>query len=184
MSDYYQYCRKECLIASQQKLNECNKPLWRLTRSLVTISMLALTVPLFSLLSLEQLVEAQVEGSFGSQFIPSDTDSAEVQGNESGIFKVDLFVFGVDNATEDVVTYVTAKNTTQAFAGNALEIDRLDNQSDGIGEVFYTFPEVAMNAGDKFEACAVKVGNQEIQCTTGFKGPTNRTEIAQILLNP
>lgn len=92
-----------------------------------------------------------------------------------------IFIFGIDNDTGNIITYVTAKNMTKAVAEAASVLDRAHNATDGIGEVYYSFPEISTKVGDKFEACALKVNDQSIQCTSGSKSPANRTETAQLL---
>lgn len=53
------------------------------------------------------------------------------------------------------MTYVTANNMTKAVAEAASVLDRALNATDGIGEVYYPFPEISTKVGDKFEACAL-----------------------------
>jgi hypothetical protein len=164
----------------------------RRSRNVRVIPILMVTFLFLSPLFSEQLVGAQLTGAFGNATREAGTSTSDLvtttnetdTEDESHLLKVNLFIFGIDNATENIVTYVTAKNTTKAFAGSSLEIDRLDNQSDGIGELFFTFPEIAMNPGEKFEACALKVSDEETPCTPGLTGQTNRTEVAQLLLSP
>jgi hypothetical protein len=159
--------------------------------TLATIMFLMMSIPLLSSMLLEQKVTAQFIEPFGNFSTTSNTTTTNtttttetLSDDQSGLLKVELLVFGIDDATGNIVTFVTAQNLTKAFAGSGQEIDRLDNQSDGIGEVFYTFPELTMNPGDKFEACAVTVNDHGIQCASGLKGPSNRTEVSQLLLTP
>lgn len=160
-------------------------------RTLATILFLTMmvmtSIPLLSSTLLEQKITAQLIepfGNFSGSTLTSPTTNETISDDQSGLLKVDLFLFGIDDASGNIVTFVTAKNLTKAFAGSGQELDRLDNQSDGIGEVFYTFPELTVSPGDKFEACAVTVNDQAIQCTSGLKGPSNRTEVSQLLLTP
>lgn len=164
---------------------------FKMMRTLATIMflMIMMSISLLSSTLLEQKVTAQLIEPFGN-FSTATATTTTAAANEtlsddqSGLLKVDLFLFGIDDATGNIVTFVTAKNLTKAFAGSGQEIDRLDNQSDGIGEVFYTFPELTVSPGDKFEVCAVTVNDQAIQCASGLKGPSNRTEVSQLLLTP
>ena len=89
-----------------------------------------------------------------------------------------IFIFEIDNDTGNIITYVTAKNMTKAVARAASVLDRAHNATNGIGEVDHSFPEISTKVGDKFEACALKVNDQSIQCTPGSKSPANRTETA------
>jgi hypothetical protein len=111
----------------------------------------------------------------------SDTTTT-VDSARPDLLRVGMFIFGIDNDTGNVVTYVTSKNLTKAGAELASTMDAADNSTDGIAEVYYSFPEMSAQVGDKYEACALKVNDQSVQCTTGFKSPSNRTEVAQLLL--
>jgi hypothetical protein len=117
---------------------------------------------------------------------PTTNTSDTTTGADSAaadLLRVGMFIFGIDNDTGNVVTYVTAKNLTKAGAELGSTMDAADNSTDGIAEVYYSFPETSAQVGDKYEACALKVNDQTVQCTSGFKSPSNRTEVAQLLLD-
>lgn len=111
----------------------------------------------------------------------SDTTST-VDSARADLLRVGMFIFGIANDTGNVVTYVTSKNLTKAGAELGSTMDAADNSTDGIAEVYYSFPELTAQVGDKYEACALKVNDQSVTCTSGFKSPSNRTEVAQLLL--
>lgn len=115
---------------------------------------------------------------------PSNTSDTTIGADSAAadLLRVGMFIFGIDNDTGNVVTYVTTKNLTKAGAALASTMDAADNATDGIAEVYYSFPEISAQVGDKYEACALKVNDQTVECTSGFKSPTNRTEVAQLLL--
>lgn len=160
--------------------------------SLAVVSMLLITLMItpFTLgpISGPQIAFAQSSSpsTESSPFSTSVTNTSEAAtaGDSAGaeLLKVGMFIFGIDNDTGNVVTYVTAKNLTKAGAALGSTMDAADNATDGIAEVYYSFPEISAQVGDEYEACALKINDQTIQCTTGFKSPSNRTEVAQLLL--
>lgn len=161
--------------------------------SVAVVSMLLLTLMItpFTLgpISGPQTAFAQSSSPFAesSPFSTSgaNTSDAATAADSAGadLLRVGMFVFGIDNETGNVVTYVTTKNMTKAGAALASTMDAADNATDGIAEVYYSFPELSAQVGDKYEACALKVNDHNIQCTSGFKSPSNRTEVAQLLLD-
>jgi hypothetical protein len=114
--------------------------------------------------------------------LPDATTNKTNVTRDAGPLKVNVILFGIDNKSSSIVTFVTVKNITKAFGGNSVQLDVSDNKTDGIAELFFTFPEITPNVGDKFEACSVVVEDRSLTCTEGFKSPTNRTETAQLLV--
>ena len=98
-------------------------------------------------------------------------------------FKVDVILFGINNTTGNVVTYVTANNQTRAVALNATDENVKHENSTGVAEVFFTFPDLKLKVGDKFQACNILVKDSTIVCATGLKSPLNKTESVNILVS-
>jgi hypothetical protein len=96
--------------------------------------------------------------------------------------KVDVILFGINNKTGNVVTFVTAKNQTQAVAANATELDIKSENSTGVAEVFFSFPNLKVQVGDKIQACNVLVKELTQVCGTGLKSPLNKTESIDLLV--
>lgn len=92
------------------------------------------------------------------------------------IFKVDVILFGIDNKTGNVVTFVTAKNQTAAVAVNATDENIKHENSTGVAEVFFTLPNLTLKVGDKYQACSVLIKDSTLVCGTGLKSPLNKTE--------
>lgn len=92
------------------------------------------------------------------------------------VFKVDVILFGIDNKTGNVVTYVTAKNQTAAVAVNATDENIKHENSTGVAEVFFTLPNLKLKVGDKFQACNILIKDSNLVCGTGLKSPLNKTE--------
>lgn len=165
----------------------------RQQKSVAVLSILLMTL-MITPLALGSISEPQIAVAQSSPFSESspfstsssttnttDTTTA-VDSSRADLLRVGMFIFGIDNDTGNVVTYVTAKNLTKAGAELGSTMDAADNSTDGIAEVYYSFPEMSAQVGDKYEACALKVNDQSVQCTSGFKSPSNRTEVAQLLL--
>lgn len=96
--------------------------------------------------------------------------------------KVDVILFGINNKTGNVVTFVTAKNQTQAVAANATELNIKSENSTGVAEVFFSFPNLKVQVGDKIQACNILVKDLTQVCGTGLKSPLNKTESIDLLV--
>jgi hypothetical protein len=97
--------------------------------------------------------------------------------------KVDVILFGINNKTGNVVTFVTAKNQTATVAVNASDENVKHENSTGVAEVFFTLPNLKLKVGDKFQACNVLIKDLTLTCGTGLKSPLNKTESINILVN-
>lgn len=95
--------------------------------------------------------------------------------------KIDVILYGVDNKTGNVVTFVVAKNHTDSRAFNATDANIKHENSTGVAEAFFTLPNVTLKVADKFQACAVLVKDLHLVCGTGLKSPLNRTESVNLL---
>ena len=98
------------------------------------------------------------------------------------VFKVDVILFGIDNKTGNVVTFVTAKNHTAAVAVNATDENIKHENSTGVAEVFFSIPNLKLKVGDKFEACNIVVKNSNLVCGASLKSPLNKTESINLLV--
>ncbi len=151
---------------------------------------LVITIPMgYTIIS----VQAQILPSSPSPAAPSPTvkaptvpkrPAATVTPTPTPVsaFKVDVILFGINNTTGNVVTYVTANNQTRAVALNATDENVKHENSTGVAEVFFTFPDLKLKVGDKFQACNILVKDSNIVCATGLKSPLNKTESVNILV--
>jgi hypothetical protein len=153
--------------------------------AVASLSVILVALATFALVpSLQyQYVIGQPSSPFleSSPFAESPTETVSGDTGEDPL-RIGMLVFGIENDTGNIVTFATVNNITKAGADSASVLDLADNSTDGIGEVYYSFPEISTEVGDEFEACALKVSDQSIQCTSGFKSPGNRTEVAQLLV--
>lgn len=99
------------------------------------------------------------------------------------MFKLDVILFGIDNKTGNVVTFVNAKNQTEAVAVNATDENIKHENSTGVAEVFFSIPNLKLKVGDKFQACSVLVKDLNLVCATGLKSPLNKTESVNLLVS-
>ncbi len=99
------------------------------------------------------------------------------------VFKVDVILFGIDNKTGNVVTFITAKNHTEAVAVNATDENIKHENSTGVAEVFFSIPNLKLKVGDKFQACSVLTKDLNLVCATGLKSPLNKTESVNLLVS-
>ncbi len=168
----------------------------RLTTSTGAIEVAGISIVIASIfaaaivpLALLQPASAQfltVEPPAATPTAPTTTGTpspnATATAGDLGHLKVDVLLFGVDKNPGQIVTFVTANNVTKAFGGNSAELDRADNITDGIADVFFTFPEITPKVGDKFEACSIVLEDRSLTCGSGFKSPANVTETVQLLV--
>ena len=101
----------------------------------------------------------------------------------TNLFKVDVILFGVDNKTGNVVTFINAKNQTEAVAVNATDANIKHENSTGVAEVFFSIPNLKLKVGDKYQACSVLVKDLNLVCATGLKSPLNKTESVNLLVS-
>ena len=129
-------------------------------------------------------------------FITVNPIQAET-GKGEDIFKVIMTIFALDESKGDVVAIVTVNN------GEASKVKFLDtgllltssnlntstpsttNPAPGRGIIEYvaTFPNVTVDAGNEYKACAIPVKNLELICSTGNNSPAHRPEFVDISLN-
>jgi hypothetical protein len=100
----------------------------------------------------------------------------------SNALKVDVILYGISNKTGNVVTFVFAKNHTDAVAFNASDDNIKHENSTGVAEAFFTLPNTKLKIGDKIEACTVSISDLKLVCGTGLKSPLNRTESVNIMV--
>jgi hypothetical protein len=101
----------------------------------------------------------------------------------TNMFKIDVILFGIDNKTGNVVTFINAKNRTEAVSVNATDENIKHENSTGVAEVFFSIPNLKLKVGDKFQACSVLVKDLNLVCATGLKSPLNKTESVNLLVS-
>jgi hypothetical protein len=100
---------------------------------------------------------------------------------ESGIgkdvFKVEVSLFGITNATNDIVTMVNVKDQTKVKLFNGE-----NPESEGQDRVSYviTFPNLQVDDGDPYKVCIITVKDFKINCKEGKNSPLNRPEFVDI----
>jgi len=120
----------------------------------------------------------------GPAKIPPAPKAAVIPGKiPTNLFKVDVILFGVDNKTGNVVTFINAKNQTEAVAVNATDANIKHENSTGVAEVFFSIPNLKLKVGDKYQACSVLVKDLNLVCATGLKSPLNKTESVNLLVS-
>jgi hypothetical protein len=121
-------------------------------------------------------------------------------GKGDDIFKVILTVFGADKSKGDIVAVVTVNNG-EASRVKFLDTDKVlatttsSNPSTlpasttnlaaggGIIEYVATFPNVTVNSGAEYKACAVTTKDLDLICKTGHNSPASRPEFTDISLD-
>ena len=120
------------------------------------------------------------------------TISAET-GSGTDIFKVILTILGADKANSgDVVAIVTVDDHSkvklfQAKGNDLLESSNTSSSSVSGGqgqliEYVATFPNVTVNSGETYHACALPLKTLKILCEAGNNSPASRPEVVDINL--
>ena len=110
-------------------------------------------------------------------------------GKGTDIFKVIMTIFGVDESKGDVVAIVTVKDEqakVKLFDASGPAVVPLSNVSEGGGhliEYVATFPNLTVNAGDKYNACVTTVKDLELICKSDNNSPAARPEFVDLSLN-
>ena len=90
-------------------------------------------------------------------------------GKGTDVFKVILSLFDIQPTTGDIVAIVAVNATTGG----------------GIQQYVATFPNVNVNVGDEYKACALllaDVSADSLLCKTGFNSPAKRPEFIDLSL--
>jgi hypothetical protein len=105
--------------------------------------------------------------------------------NNNNIIRVAATLFGIDNRTGTVITFVTVKNMTKAIVSNVSALALKNPSTNGAVVVFLGFPHNIAIAGDQIRACSILVKNLKIFCSAA-KIPFMQTNVifVQLFLNP
>lgn len=103
--------------------------------------------------------------------------------NIGSIVTASVTLFGVDNTTGNVITWVTVKELTKAIVSNATAIDLRDGNPNGFAGVLFKIPSTGIKDGDEIKACNLVLKNLDIVCTTTQKPFHSNTVFLQLFLN-
>lgn len=119
--------------------------------------------------------------------------SAET-GTGTDVFKVILTILGADKVSSgDVVAIVTVNDHSKVkffgIKGDGM-IGSSPNMSSssvspgegGVIEYVATFPNVTVDSGDVYNACALPLKTLKIQCVEGNNSPATRPEVVDLTL--
>ena len=108
----------------------------------------------------------------------------EIQQTEiNDVFTVVVTLYGVNNTTGNVVTFVgTNNNNTRGVILNATDADLKDGSNDGVVDVVLSFPNVTVTTGEEFRACNMVLSDLSLVCDTGHNSPSPRAEYVDLLL--
>jgi len=134
-----------------------------------------------------------------STFYPTIVETVRAEtGTANDIFKVILTIIGTNKAdTGDVVAVVTVNDHSRVKFFNVLsnvaaddslsEGDTSNSSSDSTDqgrliEYVATFPNVTVNTGDGYKACALPLKTLKIICKDGSNSPAKRPEFVDLSL--
>ncbi len=106
-------------------------------------------------------------------------------GKGTDVFKVILSLFDITPTTGDVVAIVTVngESKTKTFETSNLAVNA--TTGGGIQQYIATFPNIPVNVGDEYKACALllaDVSADNLLCKTGFNSPAKRPEFIDLSL--
>ena len=113
----------------------------------------------------------------GYSQLPVNNVSSQIATNST--LRVAVTVFGIDNATEKIVAFVIAKNTTLAKLFDASALDNQDSgvkRNDGIVELYFPFSQLSLAIGKEFKTCVIVLKDLTTMCEVGYKSPSERPE--------
>ena len=134
-----------------------------------------------------------------STFYPTIVETVRAEtGTANDIFKVILTIIGTNKAdTGDVVAVVTVNDHSRVKFFNVLsnvaaddslsEGDTSNSSSDSTDqgkliEYVATFPNVTVDIGDEYKACALPLKTLKIVCIEGNNSPAKRPEFVDLSL--
>jgi hypothetical protein len=109
-------------------------------------------------------------------------------GKGTDVFRVIMSIFGVDESKGDIVAIVTVNNQeakVKFFDVTGPSVIPI-NATEGGGNIIEyvaTFPNVTVNSGDEYRACALTVKDLDLKCGTGHNSPASRPEFIDINLD-
>jgi hypothetical protein len=110
--------------------------------------------------------------------------TGQTAAEKKDTFKVILTVDGVDHNSGDVVTVVSVNGESRVklFDDTKTYIKSVNPDDGTVGFIEYvaTFPNVTVNAGDEYKACALLVQSSQLFCQTGNNSPALRPEIVDL----
>jgi hypothetical protein len=106
-------------------------------------------------------------------------------GKGTDVFKVILSLFDIQPTTGDVVAIVTVNGESKVKTFETANIAINASTGGGIQQYIATFPNVNVNVGDEYKACALllaDVSADSLLCKTGFNSPAKRPEFIDLSL--
>jgi hypothetical protein len=115
----------------------------------------------------------------------SPTHAQAETGKGTDVFKVILSLFDIQPTTGDVVAIVTVNGESKVKTFETANIATNTTTGGGIQQYIATFPNVNVNVGDEYKACALllaDVSADSLICKTGFNSPAKRPEFIDLSL--
>jgi hypothetical protein len=106
-------------------------------------------------------------------------------GKGTDVFKVILSMFDIQPTTGDVVAIVTVNGESKVKTFETANVAINATTGGGIQQYIATFPNVNVNVGDEYKACALllaELSADSLLCKTGFNSPAKRPEFIDLSL--
>jgi hypothetical protein len=123
-------------------------------------------------------------------FLLKNTQVVGQVGSESDkqdIFKIITTVNGLTRDSGDVITFVTVSGLSKSklFDDQTPYLNSKTSNPDGQGYIEYisTFPNMTIQSGEQYKACALLIKDLNLTCQTGNNSPAFRPEIVDLYFN-
>jgi hypothetical protein len=95
---------------------------------------------------------------------------------------IPVTLFGIDNTTGTIVTFVTVNNVTKVIASNATALERNSGYPIGVGVIVFKIPSIGIKAGDQIKACNLVLETLKVVCASTEKPLFSDTIFLQLFL--
>ncbi|PWU78937.1 MAG: hypothetical protein DLM72_20040 [Candidatus Nitrosopolaris wilkensis] len=93
-----------------------------------------------------------------------------------------LTLSGINSTTGEVFAFVKAHGAIKNGLFNATKLEIAQNNTSGIGQIYFLFPNTTLNAGEPYSTCVVVLKDVKMICTTDFKTPFPRPQYVDLSL--
>ena len=97
------------------------------------------------------------------------------------VFRVGVTLFGINNETGNVFSFVIVNNLSAGRFFNATNED-MTSDNDGVVESVLSFHNRTIPNGTMYTACNIILEKPMLNCSKGFNSPSIRTEFSQFLV--
>ena len=144
-------------------------------------SILKLALLCTSIIFIFSAAELGTQGASAQKIITGKQD--EVKSTEQQL-TIAVTVFGINQQTGNVLTFIDFNNLVKASYYNASSTDLKDKGAkDGIVQVYLQLPIKKLIPGSEFSACTLVLRDQQLVCQKGHISPYQSTSFTDLVIN-